>query len=136
MVSLIFVTTTPDCTDNDGHGPSVALAAHTTDPPPISTTIKKCASEFKKVGCIFFFILWLDDANRSVVVACLDPSGKRRLLYVRLININGNFDGHRIFNRTHGSRISCCLMKISCRICPRCWSGHRIVCWPRCFRGG
>jgi len=24
------------------------LAAHTTDPPPISTTIKKCASEFKK----------------------------------------------------------------------------------------
>jgi len=24
------------------------LAAHTTDPPPISTTIKKCASQFKK----------------------------------------------------------------------------------------
>jgi proteasome activator subunit 4 len=28
------------------------LAAHATDPPPISTTIRKCASEFKKV-CAF-----------------------------------------------------------------------------------
>ena len=41
-----FVTTTPDRADN---GDAVVLAAHTTDPLPISTTIKKCASEFKKV---------------------------------------------------------------------------------------
>ena len=76
MVSFIFVTTTPDCADNGDGDASIALAAHTTDPPPISTTIKKCASEFKKVRRIFFFKLWPDDANRSLVAVHLDPSGK------------------------------------------------------------
>lgn len=32
---------------------ALVLAAHATDPPPISTTIRKCASEFKKVRLDF-----------------------------------------------------------------------------------
>lgn len=32
------------------HDRCVVLAMHATDPAPISTTIRKCASEFKKVG--------------------------------------------------------------------------------------
>jgi proteasome activator subunit 4 len=49
----------PSLTEGELHGfglddysenaSSVVLAPHATDPPPISTTIRKCASEFKKV---------------------------------------------------------------------------------------
>lgn len=34
----------------------LVLAAHSTDPPPISTTIRKCASEFKKVSRVVAYL--------------------------------------------------------------------------------
>ena len=42
----------------DAHSGFIVLANHATDPVPISTTIRKCASEFKKV-CLYVIVTTL-----------------------------------------------------------------------------
>lgn len=99
------------------------LANHATDPVPISTTIRKCASEFKKVG---LYVSFTAEGRLTLFLFpyLLDPSGMAlRHLHTKspLIPTAG------IFHRTHGTRISSRSTKISCKACLPCsWAHHTV----------
>lgn len=95
------------------------LAPHATDPPPISTTIRNCASEFKKVSNY-------SPASRNIEWNLTSPP---------VSDAPGNEKrNYKIFYqsclptfRIHGTKISSCLTKTSYKAFPPCSSGHHTV---------
>jgi hypothetical protein len=103
------------------------LALHATDPPPISTTIRKTASEFKKVRILLplsSLVLTYRIEQTHQVCSGIDE-------LCRMSDI--------IFPiRTRGTATSWCLTKINYKTYQRCLLARRIVrlylCrWPRAF---
>ena len=96
------------------------LANHATDPVPISTTIRKCASEFKKV-------------RLYVTLAVVGPDLPllSSLIQTHQVCIQSHVFGSIYLNfiplRTLGTRISWPLTRTSSRTCLQCWLALRTV---------
>jgi len=87
----------------------LVLATHATDPPPISTTIRRCASEFKKV-CL----IWIDCASTVW-------HSRRRTRYTDILKVLIRLI-HEVMIRTLGTRTSFSSTKIIYRTSRRCSS--------------
>lgn len=104
---------------------SLVLANHATDPLPISKTIRKCASEFKKVRlyvtmmCVSGPITYR--LTCRLVVSFTDASGTFRGAHVHVRTTN------QFASRTLGTKISSRSTMTNYRVCPPCSSAHRTV---------
>lgn len=87
----------------------LVLATHATDPPPISTTIRRCASEFKKV-CL----IWIDCASTVW-------HSRRRTRCTDILKVLIRLT-HEVMIRTLGTRTSFSSTKIIYRTSRRCSS--------------